>query len=114
MKRVLIANRGEIAVRIIRACHEEGIEAVAVYSEPDQLSLHVQAADAAVAIGPAQSSESYLSIPKILEAAKKTGAEAIHPGYGFLAERALEYVVRGGVAGRSFRVGVHLAHPVGL
>ena len=79
MKRVLIANRGEIAVRIIRACHDEGIEAVAVYSEPDQLSLHVQAADAAVAIGPAQSSESYLSIPKILEAAKKTGADAIHP-----------------------------------
>ncbi len=99
MKRVLIANRGEIAVRIIRACHEEGIEAVAVYSEPDQLSLHVQAADAAVAIGPAQSSESYLSIPKILEAAKKTGAEAIHPGYGFLAERAdfAEAVVEAGL-----------------
>ena len=88
MKRVLIANRGEIAVRIIRACHEDGIEAVAVYSEPDELSLHVQAADAAVEIGPARSSESYLSIPKILEAAKRTGADAIHPGYGFLAERA--------------------------
>ena len=87
MKRVLIANRGEIAVRIIRACHEEAIEAVAVYSEADQLSLHVQAANAAVEIGPAQPSESYLSIPRIIEAAKKTGADAIHPGYGFLAER---------------------------
>jgi acetyl-CoA carboxylase biotin carboxylase subunit len=88
VKRVLIANRGEIALRIIRACHEEGLEAVAVYSEVDRLSPHVRAANASVSLGPAPARESYLNIPKLLAAAKDTGADAIHPGYGFLAERA--------------------------
>jgi len=87
-KRVLIANRGEIAVRVIRACRELGLETVAVYSDADRSALHVQYADYAVHIGPSPSSESYLVIPKIIEAAKKTGADAIHPGYGFLSERA--------------------------
>ncbi|HYF40094.1 MAG TPA: acetyl-CoA carboxylase biotin carboxylase subunit [Gemmatimonadales bacterium] len=88
MKRVLIANRGEIALRIIRACHEEGLEAVAVYSAPDRGAAHVRAADQAVAIGPAAPSQSYLSIERLLNAAREAGADAIHPGYGFLAERA--------------------------
>jgi acetyl-CoA carboxylase biotin carboxylase subunit len=87
-KRVLIANRGEIAVRVIRACRELGIETVAVYSDADRTALHVQYADYAVHIGPSPSAESYLLIPKIIEAAKKTDAKAIHPGYGFLSERA--------------------------
>ncbi len=87
-KRILIANRGEIAVRVIRACRELGVETVAVYAEADRCALHVQYADYAVPIGPSPSAESYLVIPKIIEAAKKTGAEAIHPGYGFLSERA--------------------------
>jgi acetyl-CoA carboxylase biotin carboxylase subunit len=86
--RVLIANRGEIAIRIIRACHEEGLEAVAVYSEADRLSPHVRAADYAVPIGPAPPSESYLRVDRLLEAARVSGATAVHPGYGFLAERA--------------------------
>ena len=86
--RVLIANRGEIALRIIRACHEEGLEAVAVYSEADRLSPHVRAANDAVLLGPPPASESYLNIPKLIEAARKTGCQAIHPGYGFLSERA--------------------------
>ncbi|HEX9727050.1 MAG TPA: acetyl-CoA carboxylase biotin carboxylase subunit [Gemmatimonadales bacterium] len=88
MKRVLIANRGEIACRIIRACHEEGLEAVAVFSEADRLSPHVHAADVAVEIGPAPSRESYLNPDRLLDAARVTAADAVHPGYGFLAERA--------------------------
>ena len=88
MKRVLIANRGEIALRIIRACHEEGLEAVAVYSAVDRRSPHVRAADQAIAIGPARPSESYLSIERLIAAARESGADAVHPGYGFLAERA--------------------------
>lgn len=86
--RVLVANRGEIALRIIRACHEEGLEAVAVYSEADRLSPHVRAADFAVPIGAPAPGESYLRVDKLLEAARVTGAAAVHPGYGFLAERA--------------------------
>jgi len=88
IKKVLVANRGEIAIRVMRSCRELGIETVAVYSDVDRKALHVRYADDAVCIGPAPSSESYLCKEKIIEAAKLTGANAIHPGYGFLSENA--------------------------
>lgn len=88
LKKVLIANRGEIAVRIIRACRDLGIKSVAVYSEADKNALHTRLADEAVCIGPAPSTKSYLNIKNILEAACLTGADSIHPGFGFLSENA--------------------------
>ena len=87
-KKILIANRGEIALRIIRTCKEMGIQTVAVYSKADAESLHVRFADEAVCIGPAASSESYLKIPNIIAAAEITNSDAIHPGYGFLSENS--------------------------
>src|SRR5215218_6443479 len=86
-KRILIANRGEIACRIIKTARRMGIATVAVYSDADKDALHVAMADEAVSIGPPPAAESYLVIEKIVEACKKTGAEAVHPGYGFLSER---------------------------
>lgn len=87
-QKILIANRGEIAVRIIRACQEMGIQTVAVYSEADEDALHMQLADEAVCIGPAKASDSYLNMQNILSAAVITGAQAIHPGFGFLSENS--------------------------
>jgi acetyl-CoA carboxylase biotin carboxylase subunit len=87
-KKILVANRGEIALRIIRACHEMGIETVAVYSQADEESMHVQLADEAYCIGPAQSAKSYLNVSNIMSVALMTGVDAIHPGYGFMAENA--------------------------
>src|ERR671937_522057 len=86
-KRILIANRGEIACRIVKTARRMGIETVAVYSDADKDALHVEMADEAVHIGPPPAAESYLAIEKIVEACKATRAEAVHPGYGFLSER---------------------------
>jgi acetyl-CoA carboxylase biotin carboxylase subunit len=88
IRRLLIANRGEIALRILRACREMGIETVAVYSDADAAARHVRAADMAVRLGPAPARESYLKIPAVMDAARAAGADAVHPGYGFLSERA--------------------------
>src|SRR6266478_2504575 len=87
-QKILVANRGEIALRVIDACKELGIATVAVYSEADRNALHVRFADEAVCIGPPRSSESYLNIPQVISAAEITNVDAIHPGYGFLSENA--------------------------
>ncbi|MCO4817046.1 MAG: acetyl-CoA carboxylase biotin carboxylase subunit, partial [Planktomarina temperata] len=87
-KKILVANRGEIALRVIRAAREMGIGSVAVHSTADSDAMHVRMADESVCIGPASSTDSYLSIPAIIAAAEITGADAIHPGYGFLSENA--------------------------
>ena len=87
-KKILVANRGEIALRVIRACKELNIPTVAVYSDVDDLCLHTKFADEAICIGPGDSSKSYLNIPAIISAAELTNADAIHPGYGFLSENA--------------------------
>jgi len=88
INKILVANRGEIAIRIMRACRELGIKSVAIYSDADKNALFAKYADEAYYIGPAQASESYLNINKIMEIAQKSGTQAIHPGYGFLSENA--------------------------
>ena len=93
-KRILIANRGEIACRVIKTARRMGIETVAVYSEADRDALHVEMADEAVFIGPPAAAESYLVIEKIVEACRKSGAEAVHPGYGFLSPSARRFRAR--------------------
>ncbi|MCG2635298.1 MAG: acetyl/propionyl-CoA carboxylase subunit alpha, partial [Gammaproteobacteria bacterium] len=100
-EKILIANRGEIACRVMRTCREMGIRTVAVYSEADANALHVKMADEAYLIGPAPSAESYLQIDRIMEAIQKSGAQAVHPGYGFLSENA-EFSRRLEAAGIAF------------
>ncbi len=111
-RKVLIANRGEIAVRIARTLRAMGIGVVALYSEADRAALHVQVADEAYCIGPAPALESYLNIPAVLDAAKRSGAEAIHPGYGFLSENAgfAQAVADAGIRGHPPRP-AHLPAP---
>ncbi|MDE2729581.1 MAG: acetyl-CoA carboxylase biotin carboxylase subunit, partial [Gemmatimonadota bacterium] len=101
IRKILIANRGEIAVRVIRTCREMGIESTAVFSEADRTALHVQFADEAFCIGDAPSSDSYLRVDRIIETAKKAGADAVHPGYGFLSENG-EFADRCAEAGITF------------
>src|SRR6059058_2325400 len=100
-KKILIANRGEIAVRVIRACREMDIATVAVFSDVDRAALHVMKADEAYHIGPAAAAESYLNVHRILDVAKRSGADAIHPGYGFLSENA-QFAKACGEAGVKF------------
>src|SRR5687768_7649429 len=99
--RILIANRGEIAVRVIRACRDMGIESVAVYSDADDRAWHVTLSDHAIRIGPPPASDSYLSTERIIAAARQTGCDAIHPGYGFLSENA-EFAAACADAGMTF------------
>ena len=103
-KKILIANRGEIAVRVIRACKEWGISTVAVHSDVDRNSMHVKLADESVCIGSHQPASSYLNIPALLSAVDLTGAEAVHPGYGFLSEnpKALIFKISPGFFGKPF------------